>query len=477
MKSLPRPKLFSITFVLLIFFALSACNEDSSPSLIAKTQFAASSLTVSENGGEQTIFLALDKPAPSDGEVTIVATSIAPTCYSTSPVLELGQMKIQVAKGEISKTFRMTPTDNSNLDGVRVVKFRISSVSEGLTAGASNEMIVSVTDDEAEAEAGFESTEMRVRENDPSAAKIEIVFGHEVAADGVLVVELESTAAYGVSYATQPAAAAGKIFLPVSKGTISASINLYAVNDNVFKADRNIKFTIVDATGGATVGRNDSFFCTITDDDGEQNTDIVSVRSLYAGSPRTLGQGVSVQGVVTSSNNTLAGRVVIQDGTGALAIQLLTDQLPQRGDVVIIDLSGKQLREFSGTLEVASVSSYETIGEDIVYVEKMSLANLLALGKRAGSTTVQLSGVTFPQANGTTTLRGDRTLTDGSETIIVRTGAQAIFGDNIVPTGPVIVTGIFTYADGVYVLYPQEAKDIKKQGLTPIRDSQTNKPR
>jgi len=478
MKSLPWPKRFSRPFVLLALFALAvSCNDNTDPSPIAKTQFAVSALTVSENGGEQIISLALDRPAPSDAEITVTANSVAPTCYSTSPVLELGQLKIKVSKGDISKAFRMTPTDNSNLDGVRVVKFKISSVSEGLTTGGSTEMMVSVTDDEQEAEAAFESTEIRVRENSTSATKLEVVFTHQAPADGMLVVQLESFAEYGVSYTTQPTAVGGKIFLQVPKGATSASIDLYSVNDNVFKADRNIRFTIVDATGGLEVGDNDSFICTITDDDGALLTNIVTVRSMYAGFPRTLPAGSYIEGVVTSENNTLAGRVVVQDATGAIAVQLLADQMPDRGDVVLLDLSGTQLRVLSGTLEVGPLSAYQEIGTDIVYSNKMSLADLLSLGKRVESMTVQLSGVTFPQANGSITLRGDRVLSDGEQTIVVRTNTQAAFGDDLVPMGPVIVTGIFTYADGIYVLYPQESKDIKKQGLTPIKGGSSTKPR
>jgi hypothetical protein len=478
MKSLPLAKHFSRAFVLLVFIsALSGCNDDSSPSLISRTQFVSSTLTVSENGGEQSIALAFDKPAPSDGEVIVTAVSGTPTCYSTSPILELGQVKVKVSKGDISRTFKMTPTDNSNLDGVRVVKFRISSVSEGLSTGASTEMIVSVTDDEEEAEAGFESTGLRVRENDPAITKIEIVFTHEVAAAGTLVVELGSTVGYGVTYTTQPTAVAGKIFLQVPKGATSAFISFYAINDNAVNADRDVRFTLVDATGGVSIGDNTSFLCTITDDDGAQATAIVTIRSMYSGAARSLESGTYIEGVVTSENNTLAGRVIIQDETGALAVQLLAENMPDRGDRVFINLTGTQLRVLSGTLEVGPVSSYEKIGEDVVFAEKMSLSDLLGLGKRVESKTVQLSGVTFPQANGTATLRGDRILTDGGQTIIVRTGANASFGNDVVPGGAVIVTGIFTYADGIYVLYPQESKDIRKQGISPIKDGLINKPR
>lgn len=478
MKSLPQAKHFSHAFVLLSLFALaSGCNED--PSFVeATTQFTQTSLIVAENEGEQTISFKLDNPAPADGEITVRINAITPTCYSTFPVADFDLVKINVKKGDTRKSFKMTPTDNDDLDGTKAVKFTISSLTEGLIAGASKELLVSVIDDESPAPAGFEMVDHKVRENDISATKVSILFPYAAPADGVLVVQLQSSnGTYGVHYATQPQAVSGKIFLQVPKGATSVVFNLHSVNDNVLRADRVIKFTLYDASGGIKIGANDLFTCTITDDDGQQLTPIATLRSMYDGSPVIIKEDTYIQGVVTSVSNTLAGRVVIEDGTGGLPIQFLSGQMPTRGDVIFFNIRNAQVKTLQGTLEVGVVAGYEKIGEEEIRVDRISLPDLLGSTKRMESRTVQLNNIVFTQANGTTKLGGDRIVTDGTRTIIVRTGSGADFGDNVIPMGAVLITGIFTNCDGLYVLYPQELKDIKRQSPTQIvREGLTLKP-
>lgn len=469
MKFLPRPEHFFCVFVSICLLASAAsCNSDEDPgSIIASTQFDEPALTFAENAGAHTISLTFDEPLRLDGEITIKATAIVPSCFSTTPVSELGLIRIPVLQGQTGTSFTMTPTDNASLDGVRQVKFTIASTSEGLVAGSRNLLMVSVTDDEAPVAASFDEFGMNVRENDGAAAKIGITFSGPVPADGVLVLDLESTAGYGVEFVTEPEAVNKTIFLPVTKGATSASIKLYPVNDIEFKADRNIKFNMIDATGGVAY-TEDSFWATITEDDGQQLSTIASVRSMYSGSPVLLQNDVYIEGIVTSIDNTLAGRVVIEDATGALPIQLISDQaLPRRGDIILVNVGQGLLRKLQSTLEVSQVSVFQTLGVDAFEPSKVSLSDLLGSVDRLQSRTVQLTGIAFEGADGVMTLRGDRIVTDGDRSIIVRTGANADFGSDVVPPGPVVVTGIFTDVDGLYIVYPQESKDVKKQGFMP----------
>lgn len=478
MKSLPWPKHFSHSFVLfgLIASAVS-CDDDNDSSLSnTTTQFAKTELTIAENAGEQTIVLSLNNIAPIDGEVVVQVNAITPTCYSTTPLAELGQLKVDVQKGLRKAYFKLTPTDNASLDGDKTVQFTITTVSRGYVTGVSREMLVTVTDDEVPGAAGFASSEIRVRENNTDAAELEILFPAPITADGVLVVELQSAAAYGSEYITQPQAANGKIFLQVPKGSSSAVINLYPVDDKVLKADRVINFKLVDSNGGVSIGHNNTIEATITDDDGHMLTDISLVRSRYEDAPIIFTEDTFIEAVVTSGTNTLSGRVVVEDETGALPIQFQSGISPQRGDVILINLRNAQLRQLLGQLEAGVVSTYEKMSDGNVPATRISLASLLEQPERMESRTVQLVNVSFSQANGTTTFLGDRILTDGTEKIMVRTGANAGFANEIVPSGSVTVTGILADINGVYVLYPQELKDIKKQGLTPPRNGLTPRP-
>ena len=143
MKSLPSPKHFSRSFVLfgLIASAVSCDDDNESSFSEATTQFAQSELTIAENAGEQTITLSLDNAAPIDGEVFVEINAITPACYSTTPLAELGQLKVDVSKGVRKASFKLTPTDNNNLDGLKTVKFKITTVSKGFITGTSRDLL------------------------------------------------------------------------------------------------------------------------------------------------------------------------------------------------------------------------------------------------------------------------------------------------------------------------------------------------
>lgn len=476
MISLPWQKLFFRVSVLIASLAFVVrCTTEEEPAFVnVTTQFAEPALTVAENQGEQSINISFDKPAAFDGEIIVKAIADNNTCYSTSPLAELGLVKIQVLKGDTKSSFKMVPTDNRNLDGDKTIKFTITSLSEGLITGLSRQMTVSVLDDESPAAAKFELPRNNIRESDPAGGQVVIGFDYAAPASGVIVAKFQSSSKYGVDFTTEPEAVGGKIFLQVSEGDTQASINIYPVNDQKFTADRNISLKIIDADGGVKVGGDEAVWWTITDDDGHQISTIESVRSMYSDSPVILQGDVYIEGVVTSIDNTWAGRVVVEDGTGALPIQFLSENKPVRGDVVLVNIGQKTLHESQGSLEVGQVEEYEKLGEDVIRVTRASLTDLLTSPRRYASRTVQLVGVTFTQADGVTTLGGDRVVTDGGHTILVRTGSGADFSDDIIPLGPVVVTGIFSRINNVLVVYPQESKDVRKLGVFLTRDDPYN---
>jgi hypothetical protein len=470
MKFLPQPEHFSRLFVLLVLLSSAAsCVEQDEPSRSPITaQFSTATIALAENAGEQAISVSFTQPVSGEGEIVIKATTVVATCFSTTPIAEFNEIKLKVKRGDQQASFTMKPTDNAVLDGSKVVKFSIVSMSNGFIAGATTETIVTVSDDEAPVAASFPVNSKNFRESVPSS-KIDIDLAGAAPADGVLVVKLESLSSYGVEYATQPAASNGKIFVPVTKGATSATIELYAVNDNVFKADRNISFKIIDATGGVTISTKDTFWCTITEDDGHQLSNISSIRSLYEGESLIITADTYFEGVVTSANNIPGGRIVVEDVTGALPVQLTSGQTAKRGDIILVNIKQGLLQEVQGVLEVSQVASFEKLGEDAVRANRMSIFDLLVAGESMESRTVQLTGVAFDAADGTITFGGDRILGSGLQSITVRTAPTTSFADEVVPEGLVNVTGIFAIRDGLYVLYPQESKDIRKSQFMIVR--------
>lgn len=473
MNTLPTAEHFSRLFVLTGLLAIAAgCTDKEEPtSTLATTQFTLSESTFTENEGEQIISLSLDRPAPSNAQIVVKANAIVPSCYSTFPQAQLGQLTLPVSEGQTSVSFKIIPTDNSSLDGSKQIKFTISGVTAGLRIGSTHELLVSVNDDEVPVSAGFELSSMNVRENTDAPGKITVTFSAPAPADGILVFKLQSSSGYGVGYSTQPAAVGDKIFLQVSKDATYAKIEIYPINDQAFKPDRNINLKMIEATGGIKIGENSELWCSITEDDGHQITTIESVRQQYTGESTIIHMNSYIEGIVTSIDNIPGGRVVLEDATGALQLQFATSHSLTRGDLVLVNMNFGLLHDSNGTLEVTQISEFEKLGQDIVRTNKVTLADLLHAGKLLESQTVQLSGVYFTDADGTQTFRGDRILTDGDRTIIVRTGDLADFRDDVVPDGLLNVTGIFMkLAEDLYLLYPQERKDIKKQQFMLIRD-------
>lgn len=465
MKFPLRAEHFVRATVVVCFLALAvSCKQEQDPSPDQSTaQFTESTLAVLENEAERLVTLSLDKPALTEGSITLLVNTVVPQSFITAPLTVNGKVTVPVSKGETAVSFRIIPADNASLDGCKIIRFSIASLSNGLLAGALRDLTVSVNDDEAPAQASFEFREINIRENDPGAAGINITLAHPAPAQGLLVIKLQSASKYGTDYTTEPAAVNGKIFLPVADGATSATIKVYPVNDGAFHIDRNISFQIIDGNGGVTVGDADSLVCAITEDDGYQLSTIFSIRTRFHGEPEILQDDTFIEGIVTSIGNVPSGRVVIQDGSGALQVQLIVPHSLTRGDIVLIDLSYGLLRQQQNVIEVSQVSGFEKVGTDDIWADKINIEELFERAGELQSQTIQLTGVQFPQADGALEMLGDRILTDGVRNIIVRTSSLTDFGDKVVPEGPVDVTGIFVVSGGVYYLYPQHYGDIKKQ--------------
>jgi hypothetical protein len=474
MKSLIYAEHFRRIPVLLSFLVLVvtvSCKQDQEPTPVNTTaQFAESTLAFLENEGEQVISLTFDMPASGDGQIVLKVNTLAPHSFSTVPSAQQGQLVLPVSKGQVKAEFRMIPSDNPSLDGCKVVKFSIASTTQGMQPGSLRDMVVSVNDDEAPVETSFELEDQLLRENDPAAARITIQLDHAAPAEGVLVISVQSASKYGVDFTTEPAVVGNKIFLHVAAGAITAAIKVFPVNDATFRADRNIGFKIIDATGSLLIGEKSSLSCTITEDDGYQLSMISSIRAMYEGENEIIHGDTYIEGTVTSIDNVSAGRVVIEDASGALQVQIITTHTLTRGDLVIMNLNYGLLHEHQGTLEVSQVSVFDKIGDGHWRVDKMTLQALYERGGNLELQTVQVTNVTFPEANGSLPMLGDRVATDGVRTIIVRTNTFAAFRNELVPDGKVNITGIFVNVDGVYFLFPQDYDDIQRQQFMLTRD-------
>lgn len=256
----------------------SSCSEDKDPLSHSIAQFSESTLSINESDKAQTISIKLDRPASLDGEIILNTNAPSAGCFFTEPASFQGQIKLSVFKGQSIAFLKMSPVDNNILDGCKIVKLNIASLSEGLVKGNTNEIAISVNDDEAPAAVTFEGDNVSVRENEELGIRINLNLSHPAPADGIFVVSLQSLSVYEQDYYTKPAAIAGKVFVQVTKGSTSAAVEVSPVNDSAVKEERNIRLSLIHATGGVSINTEEFLWCTITEDDGTHLLPVISTR-------------------------------------------------------------------------------------------------------------------------------------------------------------------------------------------------------
>jgi Family of unknown function (DUF5689) len=133
------------------------------------------------------------------------------------------------------------------------------------------------------------------------------------------------------------------------------------------------------------------------------------------------------------------------------------------GEVVRVDLQGALITEQNGVLEVQQLhpSAVIKIGLEIFVVPFTTITQLYTTPGNKEGQLVMLRSVTFTEANGTATLQGDRTISDGVRTATVHTDPFASFRNRIIPSGQVSVTGILIEQNGSYIILPLTSESIR----------------
>ncbi|MES2429476.1 MAG: DUF5689 domain-containing protein [Bacteroidota bacterium] len=182
---------------------------------------------------------------------------------------------------------------------------------------------------------------------------------------------------------------------------------------------------------------------------------IAALRAMYTGTDITLG-AYQIGGVVIATDaekNLTKGNVILQDGTSGIAVYFgssatLTYSV---GDSVVIDITGTDLKKFSGSLEVDAFGmtppAKKAGGSPITPVTKtlaqINTALALPLGDPGNVeyTLVKVVSVTAPAG----TYGGNKTITDatGSTTLFTRnsTTAPATFAGSSFPSTCIDIVG------------------------------------
>ncbi|NBW38526.1 MAG: hypothetical protein EBR30_26600, partial [Cytophagia bacterium] len=136
----------------------------------------------------------------------------------------------------------------------------------------------------------------------------------------------------------------------------------------------------------------------------------------------------------------------MQDATAGIVVRFATanNNTIKRGDEVVVELNGGQFTVFSGLLQVQNVPNANVTVIDanntlptpqVVTVAEFNTGNYE--GKL-----VRINDVGFVDADGTLTMSGSRTISDGTNTTIVRTESGASFSGTVIPYGKGTITGL-----------------------------------
>lgn len=182
---------------------------------------------------------------------------------------------------------------------------------------------------------------------------------------------------------------------------------------------------------------------------------IDSLRTYYTGTTTTAPLGRFIKGIVISdfvNGNWSTGNMIIQDGASGIAVRFTTSTgagtahsfMP--GDEVTVNVSGQELSEYNGLLQVNKVplGNAVKVGTGTVTPRVTTIADAIANFDAWESTLVTYQGVTITGGTTPGQYSGSTTLSDATGNMIMYTRSAATFSGNTYPTGAVNVTGVLS---------------------------------
>ncbi|CAN0196666.1 unnamed protein product, partial [Phaeothamnion confervicola] len=177
------------------------------------------------------------------------------THFSTSPNGTTGSIDIEVAKGQTSAQFTVSPVNNGSLADDKSVVFTISEVTSGFEIGTKDSNTITITDDEGPTAANFATASSTTVENLSAGIDVTINLTNAAPGAGTITVGFTSTTAvYTTNFTTEPAATAGEFDVAVAEGATSVKFKVKPVDDGSVNATREITFTLTEATGAVVLG-------------------------------------------------------------------------------------------------------------------------------------------------------------------------------------------------------------------------------
>ncbi len=172
---------------------------------------------------------------------------------------------------------------------------------------------------------------------------------------------------------------------------------------------------------------------------------LAELRTLFGGGASSVPAAKKVKGVVISDKdnfNWADRNLVIQDASGGITVRFTAAHTIALGQEVEIVVSGAELSEFNGLLQINNVpnANATVIGAGTLPAPRQAtIAEILANLEAWESTLVKIVNVSIV---GGGTYSGAKSLNDGTGTMDMFTRSQATFSGTTVPTTPVNIVAV-----------------------------------
>lgn len=173
--------------------------------------------------------------------------------------------------------------------------------------------------------------------------------------------------------------------------------------------------------------------------------DLATLRTLFEEGAAAVPADRFISAVVISdidAGNTTGRNMVVQDESGGIVIRFDNVHSFALGEEVEIDVSGLELSEFNGLLQVNNVPNGQAMSlgnGTLPEPREATVAEILDNAEAWESTLVKVNDIAF---TGGGTFSGPKTLDDGTGTIATFTRNDASFASSSVPTGTFTLTAM-----------------------------------
>lgn len=238
------------------------------------------------------------------------------------------------------------------------------------------------------------------------------------------------------------------VLTPAGKGTLVGIYTRYNNTPQIYIRDTSdVKFTELRCDG--------------TLPGPPEYKSIADLKAQFNGSP-FVASSTLIRGVVISDKskgNVHSNNVIIQDGDKGIMVRFSAPHSLEVGDSVQINITSATVEEFRGTLQVNNVlvGKASVLGNGTITPKVITIAEALANFEAYESTLVTIQNATIATPG---TFAGNKTLMDGTGTMILFTSNTATFANETAPTNAANFTGVLGQRDNAYQLQIRSLADI-----------------